>query len=98
MAVLLPQEIQNDFDLLAQNERLKQLRAAFNEAVSKMETGSFSVKYSMTASVSTDDSLKRGFSCVIFSKIVSCCDKSKSNCSGISKFCHLSKLDRYFCD
>lgn len=57
MAVLLPQEIQNDFDLFAQNERLKQLRADFNEAVSKMETGSYSVKQAFAGLVDQINSL-----------------------------------------
>ena len=45
---MLPQEIQNDFNLFALNEELKRLRAEFGQAVSKMESGSYSVKKSFS--------------------------------------------------
>lgn len=44
MTELIPQELQNDFDLFQRNEELKYLRGKMAEAVSMMETGMYSIK------------------------------------------------------
>lgn len=54
---ILPQEIQNDFSLFALNEELKRLRAEFGQAVSKMESGSYSIKKSFSGLIDNINNL-----------------------------------------